>query len=569
MNPVLFLKRPRVLLLFITAACLLPFLNKAFHIDDTLFIRAAQQIQKHPLDFYGFNINWFGYTSTMVQAFENPPLTSYFIAIAASVVGWSEPALHFVFLLPALAVAWGTFTLAQQYCRRPLLAGLVAVLSPVFLISATTVMCDVMLAALWVWTVVLFEKGAQNNNRTAYVLSGCLGGLAILTKFPGLSLVPLLAAYGICRFRRPGWWIVAAVLPLLFAAGYELLTWKIYGKGLLFFAAAYASDFRAIGYDKLWEKMVIAVGFVGGCFLPALFFSPWLWSRRLLLAGPCLLAACMILFPQITMFVHWIWKPDQGLDWRFFLQGACYFVAGLHIFLLAIADVWRRRDPVSILLLLWVFGLFFFTSAVNWTINGRSLLSAIPAIGILVARRYDLHSPSTGSEVSFKTLWPAIPAAALALLFVKADYDFANAHRDAANLLGPKYQKAGRTVWFQGHWGLQYYFEKYDAKASETKSPKYAVGDILVFPFDTSPLYGKSPGPFKLLETVNYPMPTHCATMSYHAGAGFYASVFGPLPFAIGAVRPECFIVYEIEKPFAPGFAPPGDPSQVTLDPHR
>src|SRR5262249_30876957 len=152
------------------------FLNKAFHIDDTLFIRAAQQIQKHPLDFYGFNINWFGYTSTMVEAFENPPLTSYFIAIAASIVGSSEPALHFVFLLPARAAAWGTYSLAQRYCRRPLLAGLVAVLGPVFLVSATTVMCDVMLLALWVWAVLLFEKGTEENNRMAYILSGCLGG---------------------------------------------------------------------------------------------------------------------------------------------------------------------------------------------------------------------------------------------------------------------------------------------------------------------------------------------------------------------------------------------------------
>ena len=37
---------PLMWLLVLTAACLLPFVKKAFHIDDTLFLRAAEQIQK-------------------------------------------------------------------------------------------------------------------------------------------------------------------------------------------------------------------------------------------------------------------------------------------------------------------------------------------------------------------------------------------------------------------------------------------------------------------------------------------------------------------------------------------
>ena len=45
-----------VWLLMLVLVCLLPFINKAVHIDDTLFLRAAQQIQKHPLDFYGFRM---------------------------------------------------------------------------------------------------------------------------------------------------------------------------------------------------------------------------------------------------------------------------------------------------------------------------------------------------------------------------------------------------------------------------------------------------------------------------------------------------------------------------------
>src|SRR5438270_5558613 len=48
----------QALLVVVTTAALAPFLNKAFHIDDPLFLWMAQQIAKHPLDPYGFEVNW-------------------------------------------------------------------------------------------------------------------------------------------------------------------------------------------------------------------------------------------------------------------------------------------------------------------------------------------------------------------------------------------------------------------------------------------------------------------------------------------------------------------------------
>ena len=50
--------RARWLLAACTLAALLPFLGKAFHMDDPLFIWTAKHIQSHPLDFYGFKVNW-------------------------------------------------------------------------------------------------------------------------------------------------------------------------------------------------------------------------------------------------------------------------------------------------------------------------------------------------------------------------------------------------------------------------------------------------------------------------------------------------------------------------------
>ena len=97
---------------------------------------------------------------------ENPPLACYYVALAAGVLGGSEPALHVAFLLPALAAAWGTWRLARRLCPQPLLAALATVCTPVFLVSSTTIMCDVLLLAFWVWAVAFWLEGTDTGART-------------------------------------------------------------------------------------------------------------------------------------------------------------------------------------------------------------------------------------------------------------------------------------------------------------------------------------------------------------------------------------------------------------------
>jgi 4-amino-4-deoxy-L-arabinose transferase-like glycosyltransferase len=323
---------PLVWLLLLTLACLAPFANKAFHVDDTLFLRAAQHIQKHPSDFYGFSMNWFGTSMPMVQVFDNPPLTCYYIALVAAIAGWSEAALHLAFLLPALAAAWGTFALARNYCQRPIVAGLVAVLTPVFLISATTLMCDVMLLAFWVWSIVLFEKGLQKNHWLPYLGSGLLVGLAILTKFTGLALVPLLAAYGLTRQRGLGAWLTTPLIPILFAAGYEWVTFRLYGHGLLLAATSYASNAGQAAETSLLAKAILGLSFLGGCFVPALLYPILLWPRSTLVKGLCFVLPCAFLLPFLGRFDSWLRLGNGHFNWELFLQSAVFIAGGLHVF---------------------------------------------------------------------------------------------------------------------------------------------------------------------------------------------------------------------------------------------
>ena len=175
-----------------TVLCLMPFIAKAYHIDDPLFLWAARHIQEHPLDPYGFTVNWRPTSMPMAEVSKNPPLASYYIALAASAVGWSEPMLHLAFMFPALGVTLGTFFLARQVGSDPLLAGLATLVSPVFLVSATGVMSDTMMLAFWVWAVFLWVVGLERDQPSWLVGSGLLIAAASLTKYFGMSLIPLL-----------------------------------------------------------------------------------------------------------------------------------------------------------------------------------------------------------------------------------------------------------------------------------------------------------------------------------------------------------------------------------------
>jgi len=151
-------RRSYLLLAGITLLCLLPFSSRAFHVDDPLFVWSGQQIAKHPLNPYGFQVVWDNFSEPMSEVTKNPPLTCYYIAAIGSIAGWSERALHLGFLLPALALVLGTYRLSMRFTRSPLIASAAAALTPGVLVSATSVMCDVMMLAFWVWAAVLGWK---------------------------------------------------------------------------------------------------------------------------------------------------------------------------------------------------------------------------------------------------------------------------------------------------------------------------------------------------------------------------------------------------------------------------
>jgi 4-amino-4-deoxy-L-arabinose transferase-like glycosyltransferase len=540
---------PRVVIGFILVVCLGPFINKAIHTDDALFVWAAEWIQKHPVDFFGFEVNeWFS-AIPMWKANWNPPVMSYFLAGVASLFGWSEIVLHLAGLAIAFMAAMGIYSLAQMWCDRPLLATVIAMFTPAFLVSSSTLMCDVLMLTFWIWALVLWERAlASGQSRWRFLGAGVFAGLAVLTKYSAVTLLPLLPILSILRTRKLGWWWLGVAVPLIMVAGYEWMTAKMYGTGL--FSAAVGHTHHSREFPGDWEaRGIIGLAFTGGCLLPLLFFAPLLWRPKTLLAG-----GVVILGIWLAMFPLWdnlglinsasLGDPEMFKHWYYLLQVALLTAGGLHLLLLTAAEAWHERDINSVMLALWIIGGLFSAIVLNFAVNARSLLLIVPAAAILLVRR--LEAARGNSVADGWLLWPLIPAAAITLSIVIADYQLANSDRTAAEQITLKYKSTSHQLWFEGH-ALQYYMEKLGGLPIDVERSLLQPGDTVIVP-ETGTYTPLPPDSVGWVEALQYAPSSWMNLMggTENGAAGFYGANWGPVPFNFGKLPNQWYCVVKV-----------------------
>lgn len=531
--------RPQWALALLTMAVLLPFAGKPFNMDDPLFIWAAHQIQAHPGNPYGFNVEWNWHSSPLWKVTENPPLAAYYIALAAGVMGWSEMTLHLAFLLPALAAILGTFRLARHFCARPLTAALFALFTPAFLVSSTTIMCDVPMLAFWVWAIVFWVEGLEQNEVRRLFAAGCLIAFAEMTKYYGVCLIPLLTAHGIVSKRGIGSWALFLLIPLATACGYEFAMHRLYGLQMFLGAIHYGMAKEGAHFAPGLTGL-IGLAFTGGSLAGVLFFTLLIWKKMTAigLAAAVSVLAVFLLSPSL-------FETYQSLRGTVRvateIQLALWAAAGISVPALAIADFKAQRDAKSLLLLLWVMGTFIFAVFLNWTINARSILPMAPAMGILIARRLEQNPPL------IRGLAAALAASAVLAVFVtQADYLRAVAVRQNARAIRAGYGQTMEQMFFQGHWGFQYYMSALGAKPLDFVHDNLRPGDLVAIPSNNTNVLPPAPGKAVLLQIHVQPGSGLLGTVSEALGASFYASVLGPLPFAFGPVPPETVSIYAL-----------------------
>ena len=529
-------KRCNLLLGGLTLAALLPFLNKAYDIDDPLFLWMGQQIIRHPFDPYGGTVHWSSLAQPMWVAMQNPPLCSYYIAAIGLFAGFGEVAMHIAFLLPAIAAVLGTLALAKRLCGSPVTAAFLTLFTPVFLISATHVMCDVMLLAFWMWAIHFWIAGLDREKWALFLVSAVLVIGATLTKYFGISLVPLLLVYTLMRERRIRLHLSYLTIPLLVALGFELITKAKYGHALFSSAMLYLRDVAVEVRVPIQIKLLTGCSFLGGSMIGVLFLT-FIRSAKALLGGIGFLLLIGALFWTCVPMTTNLGTNELAVR----LQGCLFATIGVSLLALAVWDFRITQDADSLLLLLWTVGTFAFVALLNWSITARTILPMAPAISILLMRHWDRAGDNRPGKLT-KLRWIGA-AAVISLIVAEADYGEARASRAGARYFQKRFGGKQTRVWFQSHWGFQFYMQKWKAKPLVRNAPIHP-GDLMIVPSNNADYLPVPKTAVPVVEITRPIMPL-VATFAPGTGAGFYSSVRGPVPWAIAQTAPARFEAFK------------------------
>jgi 4-amino-4-deoxy-L-arabinose transferase-like glycosyltransferase len=525
------------------------FVTKAFHLDDPVFIWCAEQILSNPLDFYGFSANWFYEPFPMYMINQNPPLVSYLIAFVGAVFGWHEWVLHTFFILPAVLLSAGTCSVSRFFCSSPQLAALIGVLTPIYLTSSTNIMAEVTMVAFYVWAIYFWLTGMENGKRGCLLVAALLISFSAMTKYFGASLIPLLFAHGFLVENKPRYWFLYLMIPVLVLLAYQWLTLHLYDVNLLNQAASFSQDNFKDGV-AVYRKLFTSMSFLGGGMISVLFFTLYLWSKRVLIVAAAALTLMVIVFGYFD--VAKVLLPSIATDysdpavetegrWHLIFQLVLFSFAGLQILSLAVADLWKSRDSRSLFLILWLFGTLGFSVLVNWTINARILLPILPVMGILVVRRLNVREQCDFNRMRY--VLPLLLAAALSLVVTGSDVSWANNQKQVAKEIGEELERYPHNVWFQGHWGLQYYLEQ--TKAQPLGDPrKIRQGDLVITPLNNSSLRLLPTGSFHLVDVKRKDICCPVRTMSRYSRAGFYSDYWGELPYSFAGPEADVFEIH-------------------------
>ncbi len=269
------------------------------------------------------------------------------------------------------------------------------------------------------------------------------------------------------------------LIPLSILLGYQFATSKLYRHGLPLGAAEFAKSQRVIEHASLVAMGIVGASFAGGCILPGLLLAPIVWSRKQIALGALFsgLAALSITLGWVNLGMQVSGNLPISLHSQLWLlstiEVTLFVGGGVSILALGAADYWKRRDAASLFLVVWVYGTFIFAAFLNWTVNARSLLPLLPAVGILLARRIEGLLAKDPYNVLTQVTAALMFCGMIALWVAKADAGLANSARAAASSIVEKTRNTSGALWFEAHWGFQCYMQTLGARPVDFNRPDF------------------------------------------------------------------------------------------------
>lgn len=505
-------------------------LDKAFHIDDTFHLKAAQWIEHHPATPMSGLVNWANDPEPL-HHFNQPPGFFYLMALTGHLFGYAELPMHAMRALFTLLALLCFHRLARHLApaQAPWLTALFA-LCPAFLVNQG-LMTDVPLLALQLlfFNLLLIPGNLAPGPRYAAAALALCGALSI--KYSALPLV--LAFPLILALHREWRWLPLALVPLLFLAGWS--GWNLQEFGAVHLLERQGGDPSLTGIYVRALGLLTTLGAVSPftpLFLRALVPGPARWLFPAWIAAG-LLAVGLVL----AAYGGWLAEPatDQVLRLLFTLNGVVLVACCARYIPTALA----REAATTWTLVLWAAGLALFLVLFAPSMATRHVLLLVPPVLLLLApalRRARLRE---------KTL-AAASTSLLGLLLTLSDKHYAGFYRQQAPLIAEELRaQTNGTLWSLGHWGWQWYAEKAGMPTYGSTTSPVQVGDILVIPqahaaqrvnegLTLEPLarWTEQPGPATFLNVGHF--------------ASMYASGYAELPWNLCRAHPPTIEAFRV-----------------------
>ncbi len=524
--------------LLLALVCLLPFLNKAYTIDDPYFLFEARQTLQTPLTPTAVSMCWenVGYKRPLRQI-GSPAVLMAYLLTPVVLLQAREWAGHLLMLLVLGASIVATVRLAFR-CgadrTQAIWAGLILAAFPAVLGMAGTVMPDVPVMCLSVIGMERLLAWKAEGRIHQALASGLALGLAPLGRVHTILLLPLaaviLAGYppipSLNRLRQSGLvrWLPVVLALVSFATVTWLTSDPSHGSSsAVFVGGPNLNQLGAFRIDQNLPELGLIWMLAAPLGIAWLLVSgrPGLWLLGAGIAGAAIL--------------------KYGFH---LVSGVRYAIGLLGVAVLAwvVLWAWRSRQPPMFWLALWL--LIPVPLVPYLHLPSKYMVPCAPAAAILLARRLSLAGATRRLLVSAATV---IGGAAVGVGILHADAAFAGLARQVVNEAVIPQIQAGRRVWYSGEWALTWYGEQAGADCL-LLSPLPAPGDIVVAGVidGGAPLLDRLNLKKRLVRTISRD-GFGVRIMNPAIDVGFYSNFYGYLPWRLSSAPVNTYYVWQIE----------------------
>ncbi len=519
--------------LLLAAACLIPFLNKPFNIDDPHFLTMAQQIVKHPLHPKDFEILWNTYETRMKAYLLTPgnELMGY-VLVPAVLGGAHEWMAHLtqLVLVWISVVAMASLVLRLGWNRWYAGAGaLLLVALPPFLPMASTAMPDILATTL---AVVAMERLAAwkaerkwGQGAAAAVALGLAGHarshLVLLLPLAAFFLLESTEPRKILEQIRRRFWLWAPVV----AGVVVFLMVFITVRESHFMPPAIVTGAQNIKHNLISYLLYFA--------FPLPLVACWIANRLKKGRVPA------VVIPSAVFLACWFLLWNQ--PFAQFLGSLGLALVGCGALIGVFADALKKHDHTGIFLVLWI--LIPLPLVYYNLLPMKYLLPCFPAVILLCFRLVEGVSIRIIRVAAFAFV---LASTAYSLLILRSDAEFAEFGKDAIYQLVSPHVAAGERVWFGGQYWSYWYAPLAGATFTYPGGPQPKPGDLMVsdeFEWEAHPPHTRFPRR-TLVETITH---KYKFGRTMGGGAGLYSNSAGVWLWGFGDSDKDQFELWRID----------------------